>query len=66
MIDKILLFLSNGGSVDFDNTPENYEKLFNAISKGSKWLHVDNVLINLSQVTWFKLDEKEEIETEKE
>ena len=64
MTDKILLFLSNGGSVDFDNTPENYEKLFNAVGKGSKWLHVDNVLINLSQVTWFKLDE--EIETEKE
>lgn len=51
MTDKILLFLSNGGSVDFDNTPENYEKLFNAVRKGSKWLHVDNVLINLSQVT---------------
>jgi hypothetical protein len=64
MTDKILLFLSNGGSVDFDNTPENYEKLFNAVSKGSKWLHVDNVLINLSQVTWFEL--YEEIETEKE
>jgi hypothetical protein len=64
MTDKILLFLSNGGSVDFDNTPENYEKLFNAVKKGSKWLHVDNVLINLSQVTWFEL--YEEIETEKE
>lgn len=64
MTDKILLFLSNGGSVDFNNTPENYEKLFKAVSKGSKWLHVDNVLINLSQVTWFELDE--EIETEKE
>lgn len=59
MTKTLEVYLNNGGFIAFEDTTANREQLIGAIDEGLKWVTIERVTLNISQITYFEFTAQE-------